>query len=143
MAEKKASWDDIPSLEGLAVDWGYEPVNSLGKRAHVRMKGTELCPVLDVKTIPVKIVASDLEKKGYLIDLTPAGMAVRLDCRLEINKPIMVGLFLGEQKIVSKGIVKNVKAVGGRFKTGILFEKIDKEYEEFIAGLFASRILDF
>lgn len=142
MADKKISWDDIPSLEGLRVDWDYEPENPLGKRAHVRMKGKELYPVLDVKNIPVKIVANDMEKKGYLVDLTPAGMAVKLDTKLDMGKRVMVGLFLGEQKIVSKGIVKNVSAVGGRFKTGIFFQELDQEYGDFIAGLFSARILD-
>ena len=143
MAEKKASWDDIPSLDGLKVDWEYEPSNPLGKRAHVRMKDTELFPVLDVKTIPVKVVANDLEKKGYLVDLTPAGMAVKLDSGLDLDKPVMVGFFLGEQKIVSKAIVKNVQKTGGQYKVGIVFEKLDQEYVDFITSLFASRILEY
>ncbi len=142
MADKKTSWDDIPSLDGFKVDWDYEPENPLGKRAHERMKETELFPVLGVGAIPVKVAANDLEEKGFLADLTPAGMAVSLSSRLNKDKPIMVGFFLGQQKIVSKAIVKNVHEVDGKYKTGLMFKDLNKEYADFIQGLFASKISD-
>jgi len=143
MAEKKPSWDDIPSLEGFEVDWDYEPKNPMGKRAHIRMKDTELYPVLNVNTIPVKVAANDFEEKGYMEDLTPAGMAVTLPSMLAEGKPVMVGFFLGEQKIVSKAIVKNVREVEGKYITGFVFENLNEDYANFIAGLFASKIPDF
>ena len=120
MSEKKASWDDIPSLDDLKVDWEFEPENPLGKRAHERMIATELHSVLEVKNIPVKVVANDFEGKGYLADLTPAGLAVKLDSRLEKEKPLMVGFFLGQQKIVSKVKVKNVQETDGKYKIGMV-----------------------
>ncbi len=143
MAEKKASWDDIPSLDGFEVDWEYEPKNPLGKRAHERMKGTELYPVLNVNTIPVKVAANDFEEKGYMADITPAGIAVTLNSMLDRDKPVKVGFFLGEQKIVSKAIVKNVQEIDGKYKTGLAFVNLNNEYADFITGLFASKISDF
>jgi hypothetical protein len=142
MADKKTSWDDIPSLDGFKVDWDYEPDNPLGKRAHERMKETELLPVLGVGAIPVKVATNDLEEKGVLADLTPAGMAVSLSSRLNKDKPIMVGFILGKQKIVSKAIVKNVQEIDGKYKTGLMFKDLNKEYADFIQGLFASKISD-
>ena len=143
MSEKKASWDDIPSLDDLKVDWEYEPENPLGKRAHERMTDTELHSVLEVKNIPVKVVANDFEGKGYLVDLTPAGLAVKLDSRLEKEKPLMVGFFLGQEKIVSKVKVKNVQESDGKYKTGMVFENLNKDHAEFITGIFASKISDY
>ena len=143
MADKKPSWDDIPSLEGFEVDWDYKPKNPEGKRARKRMKDTELFPVLNVNTIPVKVAATDFEEKGYMADITPAGMAVMLNTMLGREQPVMAGFFLGEQKIVSKAIVKHVQEIDGKYKTGLLFENLIKEYEDFIVGLFASKISDF
>ena len=141
MSEKKASWDDIPSLEDIKVDWEYEPENPLGKRTHERMTATELHSMLDVKRIPVKVAADGFEKKGYLLDLTSAGVAVLLDSRLEKEMPLMIGFFLGQQKIVSKVKVKNVQETDGKYKIGMVFQDIDKEYAEFITGIFTSKVL--
>ena len=142
MAEKKINWDDIPSLDGFEVDWEYEPENPLGKRAHERMKDTELYPVLGVSTIPAKVAAHEFEEKGSVVDLTPAGVAVSLSTMLDKDKPVMVGFLLGQQKIVSKAIVKNVQEIDGKYRTGLMFKDLKKEYADFIQGLFASRISD-
>jgi len=143
MTEKKASWDDIPSLEDIKVDWGFEPENPQGKRAHTRMKDKALFSVLDVENIPVKVIAKNYEGKGYLADLTPAGLAVTLNTRFEEEVPLKVGFFLGQQKIVSKVTVKNVQEIDGKFKTGMVFETLDKEYCDFITGIFAAGISYF
>jgi hypothetical protein len=47
MAKEKVNWDDIPSLDGLEVDWQFEPENPLGKRAKVRIANSELYPLLE------------------------------------------------------------------------------------------------
>ena len=143
MSEKKASWDDIPSLEDLTIDWQYEPDNPQGKRAHTRMKSKALFSVLDVEKIPVKVITNNFEEKGYLVDLTAAGMAVTLDTRLEKERLLMVGFFLGRQKIVSKVIVKNVQETEGKFKTGMVFKDLAKESSDFITEIFAAGISYF
>jgi len=142
MADKKVSWDDIPSLEGLKVDWNFEPKNTLGKRAQKRMKSTELHPILDVDRIYVKVAARNFEEKGYLLDLTSKGLAVCLNSRLDKDTPVKIGFFLGPQKIVSRALVKNSQEVDGMYKMGMVFEKLDGEYAEFITGIFASKISD-
>ena len=37
MANEKTSWDNIPSLDELSVDWSYEAEDPLGKREQVRI----------------------------------------------------------------------------------------------------------
>ncbi len=143
MTEKKASWDDIPSLDGFEVDWNYEPKNPMGKRAHKRMKDSELYPVLGVNSVPVKVAANDLETKGCMVDLTPAGMAVSLGTMFDEGQRVMVGFFLGQQKIVSKAIVKNVQEIDGNYKTGLEFVDLSEEYADYIRGLFSSKIPEY
>lgn len=140
MTEKKTGWDDIPSLDGLQVDWEYQPENSLGKRAHKRMKDVELYPILDVKSIPVKVVAKNYDAKGRLVDLTPAGLAIRLDAELAEERPAKVGFFLGRQKILSRTKVKYSRKCGEQYITGMSFEGLENEYLEYIKGIFASKI---
>ncbi len=142
MTKKKMSWDDIPSLDGFEVDWNYEPKNPMGKRAHKRMKDIELYPVLGVNSVPVKVAANDMETKGCMVDLTPAGMAVSLGAKFDEDQPVMVGFFLGQQKVVSKAIVKNVQEIDGNYKTGLVFVGLNEEHADFIRGLFASKIPD-
>ncbi|BCL62607.1 hypothetical protein DGMP_33000 [Desulfomarina profundi] len=140
MAEKKTAWDDIPSLDGLQVDWEYKPENPLGKRAHKRMKDLELYPILDVKSIPVKVVAGNFDEKGKLVDLTPFGLAIRLDSELAEDRPAKVGFFLGRQKILSRTKVKYSRKCGEQYITGMSFEGLEEEYQDFIKGIFASKI---
>ena len=34
---KKQSWEDIPSLDGLEIDWDFKVESPMGKRAHSRL----------------------------------------------------------------------------------------------------------
>ncbi len=140
MTKEKVNWDDIPSLEGLEVDWQFEPENPLGKRAWVRIVNSDLYPLLGVKSIPVKVVSKDCDSKGYLVDLGQSGVAVLLDTQLGLNQQVKIGFFLGKQKIVSRAIVRNVRDEQGRHRVGIEFVELNKEYESFIAGLISSKV---
>ncbi len=140
MTKEKGNWDDIPSLEGLAVDWEFEPENPLGKRAWVRMANSDLYPLLDVKSIPVKVVARNFEGKGYLVDIGQSGLAVLMESKLSENQQVKIGLFLGKQKILSRAIVRNVRMMQGKQRTGMEFIDLNKEYESFISGLVASKV---
>lgn len=143
MSDKKTSWDDIPSLNGLSVDWEFEPENPEGKRAHKRMMEGELCPVLNMRTIPIKMVTKNFEATGFLVDLTHAGSAICLPKTIAPNVPVKIGFFLGEQKIVSNAVVKHVKKIGNKFKVGLAFVNLTAEYKDFIVGLSASKISEF
>ena len=138
MTKEKVNWDDIPSLDGLEVDWQFEPENPLGKRAWLRIANVELFQSLEVKNIAVKVVAKNFDGKGALVDLAQSGLGILLDTKLAESEQVKVGLFLGKQKILSRAVVRNVRGEGGRHRTGIQFVGLNKEYESFIAGLIAS-----
>ncbi|MGB3211233.1 MAG: PilZ domain-containing protein [Desulforhopalus sp.] len=139
MTKQKVNWDDIPSLEGLEVDWQFKPENPLGKRAWVRIVNNDLFPLLDVKKIPVKVVAKTFNGQGLLSDISQSGLAVVLQERLVENQQVKVGLFLGKQKIVSGAVVRNVRVAEDGYRTGMEFVNISKDYESFIIGLISSK----
>lgn len=140
MTKKKVSWDNIPSLEGLEVDWDYEPDNPLGKRTTVRIGDKQLHSLIAKENTPVKLLTSSLEHKGYLVDISQGGIAVLLDSQLPTGQPVKIGFFLGNEKIVANALVRNIVAVDNKFRTGIEFVGLKKVYDEYIAGLISSSV---
>ena len=86
MTEKKSRWDDIPSIEGLEVDWHYEPETTLGKRAWVRMTERDLLPLFDAQSLSVQVAAKNFDGLGSLVDIGQSGMAVLLDTKLAVSE---------------------------------------------------------
>ncbi len=140
MTKQKVNWDDIPSLEGLEVDWQFEPENPLGRREKLRMARNELYPLLDVKSIPVKVVSKDFDEKGYLVDIAQSGLAALLKTQLVENQQVKIGLFLGKQKILSRALIRNIRDEKNGYRTGMEFVDLNKEYESFIVGLISSKV---
>ena len=71
--EKKINWDDIPSLDGLEVDWEYKQKASHEKRAFTRFTNGDVSTLCEVKTISVKIVTSTQTLDGLLLDVSEGG----------------------------------------------------------------------
>jgi hypothetical protein len=142
MANEKSGWDHIPSLEGLEVDWQYEPENPLGKRAWLRIVNNELHAILGVKNIPVKVVSKNFEETGYLLDVAQGGFAALLKTKLAEGQLLKVGFFLGKQKVISRATVRNVMSLEGRFRAGIEFVELDKELQSYIAGIISSKVFE-
>ena len=140
MAKEKTGWDEIPSLQGLEVDWKYELENPLGKRAWLRIADNELYAILGVKSIPVKVVSKNFEETGYLLDIAQGGVAVFLKTKLVVGQLLKIGFFLGKQKVISRAIIRNITSLEGRFRTGIEFVELDKEVESYIAGIISSKV---
>ncbi|NNK96090.1 MAG: PilZ domain-containing protein [Desulfobacterales bacterium] len=140
MSEEK-SWDDIPSLDGLDVDWDFETENPLGKRKHSRMTKEELSALFEKKTISVKIVTEKFNTMGTLIDLSEGGIAVGMRRELLNDQKVRIGFFLGEQQIASRAIVRQVKRTNDGYKIGMHFHDIKDEYFRYIAGVYASKVL--
>lgn len=140
MAKEKTGWDKIPSLQGLEVDWAFEPENPLGKRAWLRIANNELHAILGVKNIPVKVVSKNFEETGYLLDIAQGGFAVLLKAKLTEGQLLKVGFFLGKQKVISRAIVRNAGSLEGRFRAGIEFVELDKELQSYIAGVISSKV---
>lgn len=140
MTKEKTGWDKIPSLQGLEVDWAFEPENPLGKRAWLRIADNELHAILGVKSIPVKVAAKNFEETGFIIDIAQGGFGAFLKTKLKEGQLLKVGFFLGKQKVISRAIVRNVGSLEGRFRTGIEFVELDKDCQGFIAGVISSKV---
>lgn len=138
---EKKRWDDIPSLEGLEVDWQYQPENPQGKRAFARMSERDLLKMFDGQPIQVKIATSEATLTGTLLDICEGGMAVALKVALAENQAIKIGFFLGTKKIISHAEVRNVRRRDQEYATGIKFVDLDAVSRAFIAGIYASRVL--
>jgi len=139
--EKKVSWDDIPSIDGLGIDWEYKPETILDKRAFVRLDMGVVSRLVEVREIAVRLVTAKQQYEGPLVDVSAGGLALSLPVQLEIDSPVKVGFFLGSAKIISRGKIRHSKAESGRFITGIQFIDLAPESQEYIAGLYAAKVL--
>lgn len=140
MAKEKTGWDDIPSLQGLEVDWQYEPENPLGKRAWQRMVDKELYAILGVKNIPIKVVAKNFEEIGSLLDLAQGGFSVLLKTKLAEGQLLKVGFFLGNRKVISRAKIRNVTSLQDRYRAGVEFVELDEDLRSYIGGIISSRV---
>ncbi len=138
MTEKK-SWDDIPSIEGLEVDWQYEPESTLGKRAWPRMTERDVLALFDAQSLPVQVAAKHFDGLGSLVDVGQSGMAVLLKTKLTPNEQVKIGFFLGQQKVVSRAVIKNVGDDRDGHRTGMEFMDFKPEYQSYIAGLVSTK----
>lgn len=140
-AEKKGSWDEIPSLEGLEIDWEYNPAGRLDKRAFVRLDMGSVSQLVEVRTIEVRLATVNKNHVGTLVDVSAGGVAITLPGQLEIDQPVKVGFFLGTKKIISRGLVKHVQKKGEAFQTGIQFVDLTADLVEYISSLYAAKVL--
>lgn len=138
---EKKNWDDIPSLDGLGMDWDYQPENPLGKRAATRMQNIDLSRLFEVRSILVKVVSAEISMTGILLDISEKGIGVHLQEKLSEHQPVKIGLFLGTEKIISRGEVVHVRAEDGQYATGIRFVDLDEAAKRYIVGLYASKVL--
>ena len=99
--ESKLSWDDIPSLEGLVVDWEYKSEIALDKRAFVRIAKEEMSQLYESGEIIAKLATAKQTYDGHLFDISAGGIALSLPVLLAENLPVKVGFFLGTTRIVS------------------------------------------
>ena len=141
MSDKK-SWDEIPSLDGLGVDWDYKPNNPLGKRAFVRVQKGDLHTLFEARQIMVRVADGRVDTKGTLNDISEGGISVNLRNKLTVGLLVNVGLFLGSQKVISKAEVRRVEEAEGMFKTGMAFVDLSGEAKKYIAGVYAAMVLN-
>ena len=140
MSQKK-SWDDIPSLDNLEIDWDYEPENPEGKRAYVRLESSELKTVFneDEDEIVVRIATNKRQFQGNLQDISQGGAAILLKrASLEEGQLIKIGFFLGREKITSKARIRNLRKQDGQTIIGVEFVGLPDEKNNFIANLYST-----
>ena len=58
-----------------------------------------------------------------------------------IGQPVKTGFVLGPAKILARGTVRHIKQEGGRTIVGVMFEALNEGSADYIAGLYASKIL--
>ncbi len=142
VTDKKKSWNDIPSLDGLKVDREYKAETPLGKRKCERMTAGDMASILEVGTIRAKVVTGKHTVDGLLSDICADGMALILKNHLSVNQYVKIGFFLGKQKIISKAIVKQSVPVQNNYKVGFQFEDINEADSKYIHSLYASKRLN-
>ena len=139
--EPKKSWDDIPSLDGLSVDWDYKAREKVDNRSHSRLDAGSLQQLFETGAIPAKLAIAGETLDARLVDLSKGGAALSLDRSLAIGQPVKTGFLLGPAKILAKGTVRHVKQDGDRYIIGIQFAALNEGSADYIAGLYASKVL--
>lgn len=133
-----SKWDKIPSIPNLSVDWDYEPETSLGKRLWKRLAQKDLQGLLGTKSTPVKMITSDTEIRGRLVDISQKGLGVLLENALPVGNSGKVGFKLGKETIVSQAVSKNSRRLPVNHRVGLEFVGLKGEMEEYIAQLVSS-----
>jgi hypothetical protein len=138
---EKKSWDDIPSLEGLGMDWDYSPNAASNKRSSIRIPSNSLVKLFESKEIQARLAAEGQSYTGRVVDVSEGGMAVAIPVALAADLVVSVGFFLGQRKIITKARIRHVRQTDDGFVTGLAFLQLDKENAEFIRELYAAQVL--
>lgn len=137
----RLSWDDIPSLEGVEVDWGYRPEKARDKRTFVRMTEGAVAQLFEVHEIPVKLATAKQTYTCALVDISEGGVALNIGADLPVGTPVKLGFFLGRHKVITQGVVQHVRRQQGGSIVGIQFVQLPEASREYIAELYASKVL--
>ncbi len=141
---EKKQWSDIPSLEGLEMEWDYQPRNADGKRAFQRMTTKDLGQMFGDRPIEVRVATTTATVSGSLRDLCEGGLAVNLGTRLDERQNIKVGLLLGSEKIIASAQVRHVRheqRSDREYTAGLMFIGLEPATRRYIAGVYASKVL--
>ena len=142
MSEKKKDWDDIPSLDGLQMDWDYSGNDSLGNRRFERLTFGDVTEIFEVKAVPVRLALPDFTIDGTLSDISGGGLAVILKKAVDTGQEAKIGFFLGQRKIISRVVVRQRRKIKDGFRIGLEFKGLSEEDRTYINGLYASKVLN-
>ncbi len=139
MSSDKSGWDNIPSLEGLEVDWDFKSESPTGNRAFSRLTIDDLSQLYREKNIPVKLVTEKEQSTAFLIDLSQGGISLRAKLSgTENSQLVKMGFILGEQKVISRGRIEHIRTENEWTILGIEFVGLAGENQDFIAQLYSS-----
>jgi c-di-GMP-binding flagellar brake protein YcgR len=138
---KKKQWNDIPSLEGLKVDWDYCPDCRDGKRSHKRLTRRDIAHLFGSRQVEVKIASAAATLDGTLRDLCEGGLGVDLVGHLQEAQHLKVGLVIGQEKIIASALVRHVRSAGNHYTAGLQFINLEPAIRSFIAGMYTSKVL--
>ena len=135
----RSGWENIPSFEGLEVDWGFEAENSMGKRSYSRLTVDDLRQLYKNNDIPVKLVSERGQCTAFLVDLSQGGICLRTKLSHSENTELVkLGFILGEQKVISRGRIKHIRKENDWTILGIEFVGVSGENQDYIARLYSS-----
>lgn len=136
MSENMHSWDDIPSLKGLEVDWSFESENPMGQRAYSRLPLEDLRQLFKKKNFPVKLITEKDQITAYLVDLSQGGIRLKVS-KKEVgdSQLVKLGFVLGEQTIISRGRIKHIQQEDNYTILGIEFVGLNGDNLEYISHL--------
>lgn len=141
MSEKKKDWDEIPSLEGLQMDWDYSGNDSLGNRRYERLTFGDVTEIFEVKAVPVRVATQEFTVDGTMSDISGGGLAVILKKPVEAGQKAKVGFFLGRRKIISGVVARQSDKIQHGYRIGFEFKGIAEEDSTYINGLYATKML--
>jgi hypothetical protein len=141
MSEKKKDWDEIPSLEGLQMDWDYSGNDSLGNRRFERLTYGDVTEIFEVKAVPVRVATPEFTIDGTLSDVSGGGVAVILKKSIEAGQQAKIGFFLGRRKIISRVVARQSAEIQNGFRIGFEFKDISEADATYINGLYATKML--
>ena len=142
MSENKKDWDDIPSLEGLQMDWDYSGNDQLGKRKFERLTSGDVSEIFELKAVPVRVATNEITMDGTLSDISGGGIAVIFKKSIEAGTKAKIGFFLGRRKIISRVVVRQVAELNDGFRIGFQFQDIADEDSTYINGLYSTKMLN-
>ena len=135
----RSGWENIPSFEGLEVDWRFEAENSMGKRSYSRLTVDDLRQLYKNNDIPVKLVSERGQCTAFLVDLSQGGICLRTKLSHSENTELVkLGFILGEQKVISRGRIKHIRKENDWTILGIEFVGVSGENQDYIARLYSS-----
>lgn len=138
---EKKGWGDIPTLEGVEVDWDYCPSCRDGKRLHKRLTSADVAHIYGNRQVPVKMAGATAAFDATLRDICEGGLGVELGERLDEFQRLKVGLLLGAEKIVAGVQVRHVRYDNNRYIAGLQFINLEPSIRKFIAGMYTSKVL--
>lgn len=138
---EKKTWTDIPSLEGLEMEWDFQPQGADGNRAYKRMTARDLSQLFGGRPVEVKVATLNDTLSGSLHDLCEGGMAINIATRLDENQHIKVGMVLGREKIIASAKVRHVQGHDQKYTAGLMFIGLDPTARRYIAGIYGSKVL--
>ncbi|WP_028319472.1 PilZ domain-containing protein [Desulfobulbus elongatus] len=137
---KGISWDDIPPLEEGVVDWEDKQRSLPENRAFVRLDRGAVSQLVEVREIVVWVATVTDMYGGTLVDISKGGLAAHLPVRLAMDTPVRVGVSLGCERVIVRGLVRHVTGQRDRYVTGIQFVDLAPDAAECIEGLYMAEV---
>ena len=140
--DKKASWDDIPSLD-LSIEIGEKMEKTKDHRTAVRMVSKDILRMLteNARVMYVRVATSKgpLKQMGILEDINRGGLCFSMSGHnLQKNESIKIGVMLGKRPLQTNA---NVRWVTGN-KVGVEYVNPKPEDVCFLAELYTAKILN-